>query len=86
MTVEDERLSPRSLSFLGAKIYFEHKPSTLNCLVKNRSENGALIKVENVVDIPETFRLYLTKFNTRYSCQVMWKSHDKLGVQYSQIA
>lgn len=83
MPRQDARKNQRSRAFLGAKIFFDHKPSTFDCLVKNFSDKGALIDIETIWDIPETFRLYIEKFDKSFECRIQWKTHNKLGVSYS---
>lgn len=77
------RKTQRLPSYLGAKIFFENKPSTFNCLIKNISGKGAYLKIDSIWDIPETFRLYIDKFDKTVECHVHWKAHGKLGVSYS---
>jgi hypothetical protein len=79
----ESRKTQRSPAFLGAKIFFDNKPSTFDCLVKNISDEGAYIKIESIWDIPETFRLYIQKYGKSFECHVRWKADGKLGVSYS---
>ncbi len=83
MARPDPRKHQRRRSYLGARIFFDHSPSTFDCLVKNISDEGVQINIETVWNIPETFRLHITKFNISYECRTEWKTHNKLGVSYS---
>lgn len=87
MQKNDLRKNQRMPAYLGAKIFFSHKPSTFDCLVKNISEEGAQINIESVWNIPESFRLHIAKHNKSYECQTEWKTewktHNKLGVCYN---
>jgi len=83
MAKPEPRKYQRRRSYLGARIFFDHSPSTFDCLVKNFSDTGAQINIETVWDLPETFRLHIAKFNMSYECQTKWKTHNKLGVSYS---
>jgi hypothetical protein len=82
MREQDARQNQRLRSFLGAKIFFDHKPSTFDCLIRNFSDTGAQIEIGSIWDIPETFRLYVDKFDKSFECRVKWKTHNKLGVSY----
>ena len=83
MNDNDKRKQQRLPAYLGAKIFFDHKPSTFDCLVKNISDHGARINIESIWDIPETFRLHIAKFNMSYECRTIWKTHNQLGVSYN---
>ena len=83
MPRHDARKYQRLPAYLGAKIFFDHKPSTFDCLVKNISDKGAQISIETIWDIPESFSLYIEKFDKNFECNIRWKKHNKLGVSYS---
>lgn len=83
MSQPDARKHQRLPAFLGAKIHFGNSLSTFDCLVKNISDTGALINIETVWDIPETFRLHIATLDRSYECQIKWKTHNKLGVSYT---
>lgn len=82
MPVRNTRESQRFPAYLGAQIFFRNKPSTFDCLVRNTSDGGALIDIESIWDIPETFPLYIAKFGRSVDCKVQWKTHNRLGVQF----
>jgi len=84
MLRHEARKHQRLPAYLGARIHFEHKASTFDCLIKNISDKGALIAIEGVWDIPETFHLYIAKFDKSYSCHAKWKTGNKLGVSYNK--
>lgn len=85
MAAHEVREYKRAPAYLGAKIYFEHRPSTFDCLVKNVSDNGALLNIEAIWGIPDSFRLHIPKYDAHYVCQTKWRTHNKLGVQFHEI-
>jgi len=86
MTPQETRKYERSPAYLGGQIYFEHTPSTFECLVTNVSDNGAQLNVDAVWSIPDNFRLYIRKNDGRYVCETKWRTHNKLGVRFKKIA
>lgn len=82
MHAQDTRESQRWPAYLGAQIFFDHTPSTFDCLVRNTSDEGALIDIESIWGLPERFRLHIAKFNRSVECKVCWKTHNRLGVQF----
>jgi hypothetical protein len=85
MTHDDElmrdRHAQRIRSFLGAKIVLSGGHSVFDCLVKDISEAGARLKVENVVVIPETFELRIVD-GRRFECTIRWRSQGFVGVEF----
>jgi len=83
MPSQDARKTQRFPAFLGVNISCTHKTTVFDCLVKNISDKGALIKIERIWDIPENFRLYIKKYDKSFYCSVQWKTHNRLGVSFS---
>lgn len=83
MPTPETRKSQRLPAYIGARIFFEHNPSTFDCLIRNISDNGAQIEIASIWGIPETFKLYIAKFDKIVECHVQWKTHNKLGICYA---
>ena len=71
----------RVRAFLGAKIVFSGGYSVFDCIVKDISKDGARLKVENVVAVPETFELQIAD-GRRFGCLVRWRRLGFVGVQF----
>lgn len=55
-----------------------------NCTVLDLSENGAKLGIDAIDQLPTTFDLLLTrKGQPRYSCQVVWRRSDAVGVKFA---
>ena len=80
-----ERKYQRSKSFLGAKIIFNGDHSAFDCIVKEISAGGALIKIENALSVPESFGLALSD-GRRFECEVRWRRINSLGVEFLTAA
>jgi hypothetical protein len=55
--MDEKRRSPRRRVLKSATIVFNHNRSVVSCILRNLSDDGALLKVENSVTIPERFVL-----------------------------
>ena len=82
MPVLQNREHVRSRAFLGAKIVLDGGFSVFDCIVKDISEAGARLKVQNVVSIPETFKLLISDGRS-YDATVKWRRIDSVGVRFS---
>lgn len=80
-----QRRHQRSKSFLGAKIIFNGNHSSFDCLVKEISAGGALIKIENALSPPESFSLTLAD-GRRFECEVRWRRINTIGVEFVTAA
>lgn len=80
-----DREHVRARSFLGAKIVLVGGFSVLDCIVKDISESGARLKLQNTVSVPETFRLLFSDGRS-YDATVKWRRIDSIGVKFSSAA
>lgn len=80
-TAQNNRISARKRTLLGAKIIFNDGHSVYDCLVKNLSDTGAMIQIENPLAAPNTFDLQLSD-NRVLACEVRWRKINSMGVQF----
>jgi len=79
--MDDKRSSPRQRVLKSALVVFNDGRSTINCVVRNLSETGAKIKVDDVVGIPQCFDLALPGTERR-ACRVVWHAGAELDVVF----
>ena len=79
--MDEKRSSPRQRVLKSALVVFNDGRSTINCVVRNLSETGAKIKVDDVVGIPQRFDLALPDTERR-PCRVVWHAGAELGVVF----
>jgi len=78
---QNNRISARKRTLLGAKIIFNDGHSVYDCLVRNLSDTGAMIQIENPLAAPNTFDLQLSD-NRVLACEVRWRKINSMGVQF----
>jgi hypothetical protein len=76
----ERRRHPRHLTALDGRIAFNDSRSVIDCKVANLSEDGALLRVERVIGIPDTFDLHIG--SEIYFAWVVWKQPGKIGVTW----
>ena len=54
----------------------------IDCTVRNLSETGAALLVENVMGIPTEFRLIVASDQVNRTCRVVWRREKRLGITY----
>ena len=70
----DKRAIPRQRTFKGGVIAFNNRSSTIDCVVRNLTPGGAMLKVASTVGIPDRFEL---KADNEFRwCRVKWRRDD----------
>ncbi|WP_267550481.1 PilZ domain-containing protein [Rhizobium rhizogenes] len=77
----ESRTAARKRTLLGAKIIFNDGRSVYDCIVRNLSDTGAMIQIENPLSAPSSFNLQLAD-NRLMACEVRWRKINSLGVQF----
>jgi hypothetical protein len=78
--VEDKRRYPRIEVEEPAHVSFGG--TSLSCVVRNISPEGAAIDVENASYIPERFRLVMDPGSEIRSCRLVWIKQNRIGVAF----
>jgi hypothetical protein len=81
--MNERRRIPRSRALKGAKIAFNHHHSVIDCVVRNLTDLGAMLKVPNTAGIPERFDFRLEHERTYRPARVIWRRDDTLGVEFA---
>ncbi|MGA1802074.1 PilZ domain-containing protein [Rhizobium sp. HT1-10] len=80
-----DREHVRARAFLGAKIVLDGGFSVFDCIVRDISEAGARLKVENAVSVPQNFTLLISDGRS-FKATVKWRRIDSLGVRFAGAA
>src|SRR5689334_21722771 len=82
-TASDERrLRARQRSFLQGRLYFNNRRSSLDCLVRDISSQGAKLKLSDSVAIPEIVELHIPNKDETYRAKVQWRTGFEIGVTF----
>ena len=79
---EERRGTIRHRTLKGARIATNVGHSTINCMVRNMSDAGALIRVTSIIGIPDRFELVMDDGRT-FDCAVAHKSATDIGVSFT---
>jgi hypothetical protein len=78
--LERRRVS-RPKTFKGALIVPEDERSAIRCIVRNLTEAGACLVVDPI-GIPDTFGLALDSDGREWTCRIVWRKSDRMGVEF----
>ncbi|HWA20112.1 MAG TPA: PilZ domain-containing protein [Devosia sp.] len=79
----EKRAVQRRPTLKGGRIVFNGGRSTIDCTVRNLSDQGARLQVASVIGIPDTFDLLLPNM-PKQPCQVAWRKVKEIGVSFVQ--
>jgi hypothetical protein len=79
---DKRRASPRKRTLKTGRIVFNNKRSVIDCTVRNVSAGGALLAVQSLIGIPDSFDLMIDSDTTTHPARVMWKRDGQLGVKF----
>ncbi len=56
--------------------------SGINCLIRNMSNTGAALEVENQIGIPPIFDLVIAADHFTQHCHVVWRKEKRIGIVF----
>ena len=77
----ERRTVARQRALVGAVIVLDNKMSTFECVVRNRSDEGFLLRLPDTIGVPDAFDLLVGIDEHRFRCEVRWRNATDLGVQ-----
>ena len=79
--MDERRKSLRGAKLATGQIVFDS--TVLHCAIVDLSDHGACLEVSMTQELPSEFVLRLTEGNRR-QCQVAWRDHNRVGVEFRQ--
>jgi PilZ domain len=83
--MSERRTVARSKSFLQGRLYYNHRQSSVDCLVRDLTENGARLRFSGAVATPDIVELHLPNKDETYRAHVIWRLGDEVGVCFGRI-
>jgi hypothetical protein len=82
MNENERRNAARLKSFLQGRIFFNHRRSSVDCLVRDISEQGAKLKFSETIAVPEVMELYIPNKDEFFRARLQWRTGDEVGVAF----
>ena len=80
--MQERRLKPRGRTLLGGKIIFNSGRSAIDCTVRNLSDDGACLDVDNVAGVPKEFHLRISGEIELRTCTLAWATGNRIGLWF----
>jgi len=79
----ERRRIPRTRTFLGGLVAFNDRCSTMECLVRNMSRDGARLVFGGTVEIPAEFDIMIRKRGDGRRAHIVWRMEAEAGVSFA---
>jgi CheY-like chemotaxis protein len=82
LAAQDARLSARIRAYLGARVVFNNRFSTVDCMVRDISAGGAKLVFSGNDPVPQEFELHIPQKGLCYRARIVWRRGLSCGVQF----
>jgi hypothetical protein len=82
MAMLEKRRTTRSRRYYGGTIIFNHQFSTMDCLIRNLSKDGAKLEFSNTVTVPGEFDIIIKQDAQSYRARMIWRRENEAGVKF----
>ncbi|WP_024515606.1 PilZ domain-containing protein [Bradyrhizobium sp. Tv2a-2] len=79
--MQDRRANARDKVLFGGRAAVDAR-SSMNCVVRNLSENGACVEVDGDARVPQEINLTIARKGRSYLAQVVWREANRLGLAF----
>lgn len=80
--MSERRKKVRRLAYIGGRASFCRGQSSADVLIRNASDSGAKLVIQNGHFIPDDFKLTVPVWQTEYRVRACWRSYDSIGVEF----
>ena len=81
----ERRIAPRMRVLKRAKIVFNNGFSTFDCIVRNISATGALLTIDDSVQLPKDFRMRIGDEPTLRPAELIYRRSMFAGIRFLDI-
>jgi hypothetical protein len=78
----DRRSALRQKSFLQGRIFYNHRRTSVDCLIRDFSDTGAKLKFSESIAVPEVMELYIPHKDEFRRARVQWRYGGEMGVAF----
>ncbi|MDR3462042.1 MAG: PilZ domain-containing protein [Beijerinckiaceae bacterium] len=80
--MQERRKTHRGRTYLGSTIAFNNRCSTIDCMVRNMSQNGAKLVFAHPVTCPDEFDLMIPQKGDSRRVRIVWRQEMEAGVVF----
>ena len=80
--MSERREQTRLRVFLKGRIHFNNGSSSIDCLVRDMSPDGARLVLSGTATLPERFDLFIQQKERTYRAALRWRREEGIGVTF----
>lgn len=81
----ERRQSARARVIYGGVIAYNGRRSTVECLIRNFSEDGAKVEFDNPALLPDVIDLLIAKKSRAFSARIAWRQASEAGLAFRSV-
>jgi len=81
--MSERRASKRQKSFLRGVVYFDNGRGSMDCLVRDFSDDGARIILSESVIVPDAVKLHIPQRAQTRDARIQWRRGDEIGIAFA---
>lgn len=78
----ERRRSARARVIYGGVITYNGRQSTLDCVIRNFSPDGAKVEFHNSALLPDVIELLITAKNRTFPAKISWRQANEAGLAF----
>jgi PilZ domain-containing protein len=80
--MQDRRQDVRDKVFFDGVAEFNERGSTMDCVVRDISEHGACVEIDEAARLPENLSLSIPRKGRSFLAQTIWRHANRVGVAF----
>lgn len=81
----DRRQSVRDKVIYGGVAEINERGSTMDCVVRNISEQGACVEFDSTAKLPEQINLAIARKGRSFLARLIWRQANKVGLAFRMM-
>jgi hypothetical protein len=78
----ERRQTSRARVIYGGVIAYNGRQSTMDCMVRNFSEDGAKVVFDNSAILPDVIGLVIAKKSRSFAAKIAWRRANEAGLSF----
>src|SRR5262249_40432089 len=80
--MQDRRERVRDKVFLGGVAEINDRGSTMDCVVRNLSENGACVEFDSAARLPGQMQISIARKGRSFLAKLIWRQANRVGLAF----
>jgi hypothetical protein len=81
----ERRQSARARVIYGGVLAYHRRQSTIECVIRNFSEDGAKVEFDNPAMLPEVIDLLIAKKDRAFTAKIAWRQANQAGLAFQSV-